>query len=159
MATLTNQYRSSSLNRYQGNKGTAARTRRRIRREISRLPQYKSSLLREMYLSNQLLNEQLLVAQGLQEVEKAQVTKYKLLGYLNCLNCLPSQEKEVEVEGKEVEAKLNTLCAGLACALTSTLLVGVMGVIHWGPLEWRCKMLPEEARGYNNPVSVCYTFK
>ena len=129
MATL--QYRSSSLSQYQGKKGTAARTRRRSRRESSRL----------------LLNERLLIAQGLQE---AQVTKYKLLGYLAVL---PHQkEAEDDVEG----TKLGTICAGLACTGLSTLLVGVMVVIHWGSPSVRCKLLPEEARGYNNPASVCY---
>ena len=61
----TNQsYRCSSLARYQGNKGTAARTRRRIRREIARIHQFQNPILREMHLNNLLFNEQILVAQG-----------------------------------------------------------------------------------------------
>ena len=52
--------------------------------------------------------------------------------------------------------QLETICAGLACAITSTLIVGVLTVLHFGPPSLRCKLLPLEARGYNNPASVCY---
>lgn len=153
-STQSTQYRCASLMRHQGKKGTAARTRRRTRRELSRL--HQCSILREMELNNLLFNERLLVAQGLQEVSKAFVTKYKLLGYLTCIPS-PSPSGEVEVEAKE--AKVETLIAGLACTTLTTLLVGVMAVIHLGTPEIRCNMIPREARGYDNPVSVCYNLK
>jgi len=72
----------------------------------------------------------------LEDVSKAQVNKYKLLGYLSLL---PQGSQKDDVEGEEV----GTICLGLSTGVPSV----------------RCQLLPEEAQGYNNPASDCYNLK
>jgi len=170
-------YRCSSLTKYSGKKGNAARKRRKQRRQgqTTTSKYVVGGALWELSLSNVLLNESFRAEAGKLETKQAIHTKYKLLGALKVLEQveLESQVEEVqqveeveevqksflsELSEELAESKLKLKAVGTALVGFTTLFGGLMWATHFGSPQIRCNLQTPEAieRGLENPASICY---